>query len=69
MMPILTIIIPTDNEYFCFRIPYRDVSECEKSVSDSLSTSLMINKGLMPRPRLKRNALLTQKNGSLRPVL
>ena len=58
MRPIVTIIILTDNEYFCFPIPYRDVSECEKSVSDSLDTSLMINKGPMPRPRLKRNALL-----------
>ena len=48
MMPIVTIIIPTHNEYFCFPISYRDVSECEKSVSDSLNTSLMINKGLMP---------------------
>ena len=57
MMPIVTIIIPTHNEYFCFPIPYRDVSECEKSVSDSLNTSLMINKGLMPGPRMKRNAL------------
>ena len=32
MMPIVTIIIPTHNEYFCFPIPYIEMCQNVKSL-------------------------------------